>query len=657
VQHHLQYKEKNNGEFIVTHTSTTPLLDQINEPQDMRDLSSDQLAQLADELRSETINAVSVTGGHLGAGLGVVELTVAIHHVFNTPDDRLIWDVGHQCYPHKILTGRRDRIRTLRQPGGLSGFTKRVESEYDPFGAAHSSTSISAGLGMAVGRDLQGRTNNVISVIGDGSMSAGMAYEAMNNAGAMDSRQIVILNDNDMSIAPPVGAMSAYLSRLLSGPSYRNMRELMKQIAAKLPDPLERTAKRAEEFARGMVTGGTLFEELGFYYVGPIDGHNLDHLIPVLKNSRDAANGPILIHCVTQKGKGYAPAEAAADKYHGVSKFDVVTGAQTKAIPNAPSYTKVFANSLIAEAKKDDKIVAVTAAMPDGTGLDQFAKEFADRCFDVGIAEQHAVTFAAGMATEGLKPFVAIYSTFLQRAYDQVVHDVALQNLPVRFAIDRAGLVGADGATHAGSFDTTFLATLPNMVVMAAADEAELTHMVATAAAYNAGPISFRYPRGEGVGVDLPAEGEVLEIGKGRIVKTGNKIAILSFGTRLEEATKAAETLDSMGLSTTVADARFCKPLDEGLIRDLAATHDVLVTVEEGSVGGFGSHVMQFLAMNGLLDKGLKVRPLCMSDLYIDQDKIEKMYDLAGINAEQIVETAQSALNIKIDKTTNISAI
>ncbi|MEH6477315.1 MAG: 1-deoxy-D-xylulose-5-phosphate synthase [Sneathiella sp.] len=641
----------------MTQTSTTPLLDQINEPQDMRDLSGDQLAQLADELRSETINAVSVTGGHLGAGLGVVELTVAIHHVFNTPEDRLIWDVGHQCYPHKILTGRRDRIRTLRQPGGLSGFTKRVESEYDPFGAAHSSTSISAGLGMAVGRDLQGRTNNVISVIGDGSMSAGMAYEAMNNAGAMDSRQIVILNDNDMSIAPPVGAMSAYLSRLLSGPSYRNLRELMKQVAAKLPDPLERTAKRAEEFARGMITGGTLFEELGFYYVGPIDGHNLDHLIPVLKNARDAANGPILIHCVTQKGKGYAPAEAAADKYHGVSKFDVITGAQTKAIPNAPSYTKVFANSLIAEAKKDDKIVAVTAAMPDGTGLDQFAKEFADRCFDVGIAEQHAVTFAAGMATEGLKPFVAIYSTFLQRAYDQVVHDVALQNLPVRFAIDRAGLVGADGATHAGSFDTTFLATLPNMVVMAAADEAELTHMVATAAAYDAGPISFRYPRGEGVGVDLPAEGEVLEIGKGRIVKTGNKIAILSFGTRLEEASKAAETLDSMGLSTTVADARFCKPLDEDLIRDLAATHDVLITVEEGSVGGFGSHVMQFLAMNGLLDKGLKVRPLCMSDLYIDQDKIEKMYDLAGINAEQIVEAAQSALNIKIDKPTNISAI
>jgi len=641
----------------VTETSNTPLLDQVTEPKDMRQFSVQQLIQVADELRRETISAVSVTGGHLGAGLGVVELTVAIHHVFNTPEDRLIWDVGHQCYPHKILTGRRDRIRTLRQPDGLSGFTKRTESEYDPFGAAHSSTSISAGLGMAVGRDLQGRSNNVISVIGDGSMSAGMAYEAMNNAGARDSRQIVILNDNDMSIAPPVGAMSAYLSRLLSGPSYRNIRELMKQLASKLPDPLERTAKRAEEFARGMVTGGTLFEELGFYYVGPIDGHNLEHLIPVLKNARDAENGPILIHCVTQKGKGYAPAEAAADKYHGVSKFDVVTGAQAKAIPNAPSYTKVFANSLIAEAAKDDKIVAVTAAMPDGTGLDQFAKEFKGRCFDVGIAEQHAVTFAAGMATEGLKPFVAIYSTFLQRAYDQVVHDVALQNLPVRFAIDRAGLVGADGATHAGSFDTTFLATLPNMVVMAAADEAELVHMVATAAAYDAGPISFRYPRGEGVGVDLPETGKPLEIGKGRIVKQGSKVAILSFGTRLGEATKAAEKLDGLGLSTTVADARFCKPLDEDLIRTLATEHEVLITIEEGSVGGFGSHVLHFLAMNALLENGLKVRPLCMADTYIDQDKIENMYDLAGLNAEQIVDAVQSALNIKSEETTTISAI
>ncbi len=630
----------------MTETFETPLLDQVKEPKDMRDFSMAQLVQLADELRKETISAVSVTGGHLGAGLGVVELTVAIHHVFNTPADRLIWDVGHQCYPHKILTGRRDRIRTLRQENGLSGFTKRSESEYDPFGAAHSSTSISAGLGMAVGRDILGRDNNVVSVIGDGSMSAGMAYEAMNNAGAMDSRQIVILNDNDMSIAPPVGAMSAYLSRLLSGRSYRSLRELMKQIAAKLPDPLERTAKRAEEFARGMVTGGTLFEEMGFYYVGPIDGHNLEHLIPVLKNARDSQNGPILIHCVTQKGKGYAPAEAAADKYHGVAKFDVVTGAQAKAIPNAPSYTKVFAQSLINQAAKDDTIVAVTAAMPDGTGLDQFAKTYPSRCFDVGIAEQHAVTFAAGMATEGLKPFVAIYSTFLQRAYDQVVHDVALQNLPVRFAIDRAGLVGADGATHAGSFDTTYLATLPNMVVMAAADEAELVHMVATAAAYNEGPISFRYPRGEGVGIDLPEIPEVLEIGKGRIVKEGSSIAIVSFGTRLEDAKQAADTLDDLGYSTTVADARFCKPLDEDMLRDLAKSHDLLITVEEGSVGGFGSHVMQFLAMNALLDDGLKVRPLCMADTYIDQANIHKMYDIAGLNSEQIVDCACEALNI-----------
>ncbi|MEP3247196.1 MAG: 1-deoxy-D-xylulose-5-phosphate synthase [Sneathiella sp.] len=642
----------------MTDKLTTPLLDQVQEPRDMRHLSTEQLIQLADELRQETIDAVSVTGGHLGAGLGVVELTVAIHHVFNTPEDRLIWDVGHQCYPHKILTGRRPRIRTLRQRGGLSGFTKRSESEYDPFGAAHSSTSISAGLGMAVGRDLKQKSNHVISVIGDGSMSAGMAYEAMNNAGAMDSRQIVILNDNDMSIAPPVGAMSAYLSRLLSGRSYRSLREMMKQIAAKLPDPLERTAKRAEEFARGMVTGGTLFEELGFFYVGPIDGHNLEHLIPILKNARDSENGPILIHCVTQKGKGYAPAEAAADKYHGVSKFDVITGAQAKATPNAPSYTKVFAQSLIEEAKADDSIVAVTAAMPDGTGLDLFGKEFPTRCFDVGIAEQHAVTFAAGMATEGLKPFVAIYSTFLQRAYDQVVHDVAIQNLPVRFAIDRAGLVGADGATHAGSFDTTYLATLPNMVVMAAADEAELKHMVATAAAYDDGPCSFRYPRGEGVGVDMPEKGNILEIGKGRLVKEGSRIAILSFGTRLAEALEAAENLDAKGLSTSVADARFCKPLDEDLIRDLAEKHDLLITVEEGAVGGFGSHVMQYLAMNGLLDGNLKVRPLCMADLYIDQDKPETMYDIAGLNSRQIVQTALEALDIKeADGKSNLSAL
>ncbi len=642
----------------MTDKLTTPLLDQVQDPRDMRHFSTEQLIQLADELRQETIDAVSVTGGHLGAGLGVVELTVAIHHVFNTPEDRLIWDVGHQCYPHKILTGRRPRIRTLRQSGGLSGFTKRSESEYDPFGAAHSSTSISAGLGMAVGRDLKQKNNHVISVIGDGSMSAGMAYEAMNNAGAMDSRQIVILNDNDMSIAPPVGAMSAYLSRLLSGRSYRSLREMMKQIAAKLPDPLERTARRAEEFARGMVTGGTLFEELGFFYVGPIDGHNLEHLIPILKNARDSENGPILIHCVTQKGKGYAPAEAAADKYHGVSKFDVITGAQAKATPNAPSYTKVFAQSLIEEAKADDSIVAVTAAMPDGTGLDLFGKEFPTRCFDVGIAEQHAVTFAAGMATEGLKPFVAIYSTFLQRAYDQVVHDVAIQNLPVRFAIDRAGLVGADGATHAGSFDTTYLATLPNMVVMAAADEAELKHMVATAAAYDDGPCSFRYPRGEGVGVDMPEKGDVLEIGKGRLVKEGSRIAILSFGTRLAEALEAAENLDAKGLSTSVADARFCKPLDEDLIQNLAEKHDLLITVEEGAVGGFGSHVMQYLAMNGLLDGNLKVRPLCMADLYIDQDKPEIMYDIAGLNGQQIVQAALEALDIKeTDGKSNLSAL
>jgi 1-deoxy-D-xylulose-5-phosphate synthase len=631
----------------VTDRPDTPLLDCVALPDQLRDFTMDQLKELAAELRAETISAVSETGGHLGAGLGVVELTVALHHVFNTPEDRLIWDVGHQCYPHKILTGRRDRIRTLRQAGGLSGFTKRSESVYDPFGAAHSSTSISAGLGMAVARDLQHGNNNVISVIGDGSMSAGMAYEAMNNAGARDSRQIVILNDNDMSIAPPVGAMSAYLSRLLSGRSYRSLRELLKQIAARLPDPLERTARRAEEFARGMVTGGTLFEELGFFYVGPIDGHNLEHLIPVLRNARDSRNGPILIHCVTQKGKGYPPAEAAPDKYHGVSKFDVVTGAQAKSTPNAPSYTKVFASSLIDEARRDERIVAVTAAMPDGTGLDLFAEQFPARCFDVGIAEQHAVTFAAGMATEGLKPFVAIYSTFLQRAYDQVVHDVAIQNLPVRFAIDRAGLVGADGPTHAGSFDVTYLATLPNMVVMAAADEAELRHMVATAAAYDDGPIAFRYPRGEGVGVDMPESGTVLEIGRGRIIRQGSRIAILSFGTRLAEACKAADALDARGLSTTVADARFCKPLDHDLVRDLAENHELLITVEEGAIGGFGSHVLQFLSMNGLLDNGLKVRPLCMRDCFVDQDKPEKMYDVAGLNSPQIIETALVALSLQ----------
>ncbi len=603
------------------------------------------LRQVADELRAEVIDAVSQTGGHLGAGLGVVELTVALHHVFDTPDDRLIWDVGHQAYPHKILTGRRDRIRTLRKGGGLSGFTKRAESEYDPFGAAHSSTSISAGLGMAVARDLSGGKNNVVAVIGDGAMSAGMAYEAMNNAGSMDSRLIIILNDNDMSIAPPVGAMSAYLARLLSGGAYRSMRHLAKQLAQLLPKRLEESARRAEEYARGMATGGgTLFEELGLYYVGPIDGHNFDHLLPVLKNVRDAGEGPILVHVVTQKGKGYAPAEASADKYHGVSKFDVVTGTQAKAKANAPSYTKVFADSLIAHAERDDKIVAVTAAMPSGTGLDLFGERFPARTFDVGIAEQHGVTFAAGLASEGYKPFTAIYSTFLQRAYDQVVHDVAIQRLPVRFAIDRAGLVGADGPTHAGSFDVTYLACLPDFVVMAAADEVELKHMVATAVAIDDRPSSFRYPRGEGVGLDMPAIGTPLEIGKGRIIREGSKVAILSLGTRLAEALKAAEQLGALGLSTTVADARFVKPLDTDLVARLAREHEVLVTVEEGSIGGFGSHVLDFLARSGILDRGLKVRPMALPDIFIDHDKPEAMYDIAGLNAAQIVETVLAAL-------------
>ena len=602
------------------------------------------LRQVADELRAEVIDAVSQTGGHLGAGLGVVELTVALHYVFNTPDDRIIWDVGHQAYPHKVLTGRRDRIRTLRQGGGLSGFTKRAESEYDPFGAAHSSTSISAGLGMAVARDLSGGKNNVVAVIGDGAMSAGMAYEAMNNAGSMDSRLIIILNDNDMSIAPPVGAMSAYLARLLSGGAYRSMRHLAKQLAQLLPKRLEESARRAEEYARGMATGGTLFEELGLYYVGPIDGHNFDHLLPVLKNVRDAGEGPILVHVVTQKGKGYAPAEASADKYHGVSKFDVVTGAQAKAKANAPSYTKVFADSLIAHAEQDDKIVAVTAAMPSGTGLDLFGERFPARTFDVGIAEQHGVTFAAGLASEGYKPFTAIYSTFLQRAYDQVVHDVAIQRLPVRFAIDRAGLVGADGPTHAGSFDVTYLACLPDFVVMAAADEVELKHMVATAVAIDDRPSSFRYPRGEGVGLDMPTIGTPLEIGKGRIIREGSKVAILSLGTRLAEALKAAEQLGALGLSTTVADARFVKPLDTDLVGRLAREHEVLVTVEEGSIGGFGSHVLDFLARSGILDRGLKVRPMALPDIFIDHDKPEAMYDIAGLNAAQIVETVLAAL-------------
>ncbi|ABS62404.1 deoxyxylulose-5-phosphate synthase [Parvibaculum lavamentivorans DS-1] len=622
----------------------TPLLDRVTVPADLRALGEGDLRQLAEELRAEMVDAVSQTGGHLGAGLGVVELTVALHYVFNTPEDRIIWDVGHQAYPHKILTGRRDRIRTLRQGDGLSGFTKRAESEYDPFGAAHSSTSISSGLGMAVARDLKGGTNNVVAVIGDGAMSAGMAYEAMNNAGSMNSRLIIILNDNDMSIAPPVGAMSAYLARLLSGGAYRSMRHLAKQLAQLLPKRLEESARRAEEYARGMATGGTLFEELGLYYVGPIDGHNFDHLLPVLKNVRDAGEGPILVHVVTQKGKGYAPAEAAEDKYHGVSKFDVVTGTQAKAQANAPSYTKVFAESLIAHAEEDDKIVAITAAMPGGTGLDLFAQRFPGRTFDVGIAEQHAVTFAAGLATEGFKPFATIYSTFLQRAYDQVVHDVAIQRLPVRFAIDRAGLVGADGPTHAGSFDVTYLACLPGFVVMAAADEVELKHMVATAVAIDDRPSSLRYPRGEGVGIEMPAIGTPLEIGKGRILRQGTKVAILSLGTRLAEALKAAEQLGALGLSTTVVDARFAKPLDEDLIARLAREHELLITVEEGSIGGFGSHVLDFLAHSGALDRGLKVRPMALPDIFIDQDKPEKMYDIAGLNAAQIVETALSVL-------------
>jgi 1-deoxy-D-xylulose-5-phosphate synthase len=622
----------------------TPLLDTLTTPEDLRRLPEDQLAQVADELRQEMIDAVSVTGGHLGAGLGVVELTVALHYVFDTPRDRVIWDVGHQAYPHKILTGRRDRIRTLRMGGGLSGFTKRAESEYDPFGAAHSSTSISAGVGMAVARDLSRGDNHIVSVIGDGAMSAGMAYEAMNNAGAMHSRLVVILNDNDMSIAPPVGAMSAYLARLVSGDTYRTMRETAKQLAKHLPKFFYNKAAKAEEFARGFWTGGTMFEELGFYYVGPIDGHNLAHLLPVLKNVRDAETGPILLHVVTQKGKGYAPAEASADKYHGVVTFDVVTGAQAKAKANAPSYTKVFGESLIKEARKDDKIVAITAAMPSGTGIDLFGKAFPERTFDVGIAEQHAVTFAGGLATEGYKPFCAIYSTFLQRAYDQVVHDISIQKLPVRFALDRAGLVGADGPTHAGSFDLAYLGCLPGFVVMAAADEAELVHMVATAATYDEGPIAFRYPRGEGVGTDMPEEGVPLAIGRGRIVKEGNRVALLSLGTRLAEALKAAEELETRGLSTTVADARFAKPLDEDLILQLAREHQVLVTIEEGSIGGFSAHVLQLLAERGALDQGLKVRTMVLPDVYLDQDKPERMYAKAGLDAGGIVAKVFEAL-------------
>ncbi len=622
----------------------TPLLDAIVSPADLRALPESDLVSIAEELRAETISAVSVTGGHLGAGLGVIELTVALHYVFDTPRDRLIWDVGHQAYPHKILTGRRARIRTLRQGAGLSGFTKRAESEYDAFGAGHSSTSISAGLGMAVARDLSHAKTNVVAVIGDGAMSAGMAYEAMNNAGAMGSRLIVILNDNDMSIAPPTGAMSAYLARLVTGRTYRSFRDVAKQLAKRLPKFLYDKARRTEEFGRGFWTGGTLFEELGFYYVGPIDGHNLDHLLPVLKNVRDMHGGPVLVHVVTKKGKGYPPAEEADDKYHGVSAFDVITGAQSKPKSNAPAYTKVFGDALLAAARSDEKIVAVTAAMPQGTGVDIMAEVFPERVFDVGIAEQHAVTFAAGLAAEGFRPFCAIYSTFLQRAYDQVVHDVAVQNLPVRFAIDRAGLVGADGATHAGAFDVASLACLPNMVVMAAADEAELTHMVATAVAYDRGPIALRYPRGDGVGVEMPERGVPLPIGRGRIVREGSRIAILTLGTRLAEALKAAEELAARGLSTTVADARFAKPLDRELILDLATRHELLIAVEEGSAGGFGAHVLTLLADAGALDNGLKVRTMTLPDRYQDQDKPERLYAAAGLDAKGIVAKALSAL-------------
>jgi 1-deoxy-D-xylulose-5-phosphate synthase len=633
-----------NASMQLPNRPQTPTLDRVRTPADLRNFSADQLKALADELRAETVDVVSTTGGHLGASLGVVELTVALHAVFDTPWDRLIWDVGHQAYPHKILTRRRERIRTMRQKPGLSGFTRRAESQYDPFGAGHSSTSISAGLGMAIASTLKGETRNVIAVIGDGAMSAGMAYEAMNNAGAADARLIVILNDNDMSIAPPTGAMSAYLARLVSGPAYRGLRNVGKQLANLLPPFLKEQARKTEEFARGWWTGGTLFEELGFYYVGPIDGHNLEHLLPVLQNVRDAGNGPILVHVVTKKGKGYEPAETSADKYHGVGKFNVVTGALAKAASNAPSYTSVFADSLIDEARRDDRIVAITAAMPSGTGLDKFAEIFPRRTFDVGIAEQHAVTFAAGMAAEGMKPFVTIYSTFLQRAYDQVIHDVAVQNLPVRFAIDRAGYVGADGPTHAGNYDSAYLGAIPNMVVMAAADEAELRHMVATAAAHDSGPIAFRYPRGDAIGVDLPEHGSVLPIGKGRIVKEGAGVAFLSFGTRLQEALAAAEKLAAFGLNPTVADARFLKPLDEELVSRLARDHDVLITIEESGIGGFGSHVATFLAEHGLLDGKLKFRPLMIPDLFTEQASQSEMYATAGLDRAGIVKTVLETL-------------
>lgn len=625
--------------YVMPSDSKTPLLDTVRSPRDLRGLSQEQLEQLAVELRAETVDAVSVTGGHLGAGLGVVELTVALHHVFNTPDDLLIWDVGHQTYPHKILTERRDRIRTLRQPDGLSGFCKRDESAYDPFGAGHSSTSISAGLGMAVARDMDGKNHDVIAVIGDGAMSAGMAFEALNNAGSLGTRLIVVLNDNDMSIAPPTGAMSAYLARLISSRPYHKLRDIGKMMAEKFPEPLARLMRKTEHFARDFAVGGTMFEQLGFYYVGPVDGHNLAHLLPVLRNIKNEKDsGPILLHVVTRKGHGYAPAEAADDKYHGVNKFDVETGAQKKSAAAAPAYTKVFAQSLIKEAQKDAKIVAITAAMPSGTGLDLFEQKFKDRMFDVGIAEQHAVTFAAGLATQGYKPFCAIYSTFLQRAYDQVVHDVAIQNLPVRFAIDRAGLVGADGPTHAGSFDITYLATLPNFVVMAPADEAELVHMVATCAAHDTGPSALRYPRGEGTGVALPENGIPLEVGKGRIVREGTHVALLSLGTRLDECLKAADALEAMNISTTVADARFAKPLDEALIETLLKNHELVVTVEEGAAGGFGAHVLTFAANKGLLDGKAKLRALMLPDTFIAQNTPQAMYDEAGLNAAQIVQ-------------------
>ena len=626
----------------------TPYLDTIKEPADLRDLSPGQLKAVARELRADMIDVVSRTGGHLGAGLGVIELTIALHYIFDTPDDILVWDVGHQCYPHKILTGRRDRIGTLRQGGGLSGFTKRSESKYDPFGAAHASTSVSAALGFTVSSDLQRRKNRVVAVIGDGALSGGMAYEALNNAGSTETPLIVILNDNAMSIAPPVGAMSSYLSRLISSPQYRSLRDLAWVMADKFPEAVERRIKQAEKYARGLVAGGTLFEELGFYYVGPVDGHNIDQLLPILRNVRDGRTaGPILVHVLTQKGKGYPPAEQSADKYHGVSSFDVETGTQIKAVASTPSFTKVFGESLLTEARRDDRVCAITAAMPSGTGVNIMEKVFPERVFDVGIAEQHAVTFAAGLAADGMKPFAAIYSTFLQRAYDQIIHDVAIQSLPVRFALDRAGLVGADGQTHAGAFDIAYLGCLPGFVLMAAADEGELAHMVRTAVAIDDRPCAFRYPRGAGFGVPVPERGEILSIGKGRILREGNAVAILSYGARLHEAEAAAEELDRLGVSATVADARFAKPLDEDLVRRLAREHEVLLTIEEGVAGGFGAHVLHFLATNGLLDHGPKVRPMVLPDRFLDQDKPQFQYDAAGLLARHIQVTALTALEFQ----------